>query len=529
MPLERLQKIISAAGIASRRAAEELITTGRVEVNGKMVTELGAKADVETDEIRVNGSVLHAAKQQMYLVMHKPKGYVTTVSDPEGRPTVMDLLPPDCPRVYPIGRLDYLTEGILLFTNDGELAYKLMHASSKVPKTYLVKVSGEPTEEDVDRLRHGVRIARRRDPKDGGGHVKTAPAQIEWVRHADNPWLQVTLIEGKNRQIRKMFEEIGHHIEKIRRIQYGPLELDLEPGALRSLKPQEVTELKIAAGLIKGIAPAATRAKKSARAESGPSEESGVAQGTEARDARKRPIFERKKPSRSEDSDKAERPARSSERAQRPGARGNYAFGVRKDSDDRRSSRGAGTGERRSYRPRTDGDERRPSRPAGDRGERSYFRPRRDDDSAPRTSDRGDRPFRPRTEGGERRPSRPVGERGDRPFRPRTESGDRRPSRPAGDRPFRPRAEGDRPPRQDRGDRPFRPRTEGADRRPSRPVGERGGRPFRPRRDDDRPPRREGSRDRPLRPRTEEGDRRPSRPAGDRPFRPRRDDDRPPR
>src|SRR5436853_7102262 len=152
MPSERLQKIIAAAGIACRRSAEKLITSGAVSVNGTMVTELGSKADPEHDHIRVNGKLLHGAERQVYLLMNKPKGYVTTVSDPEGRPTVMDLLSGVKGRVYPIGRLDYASEGLLLLTNDGTLAEKLMKAASHVPKTYLVKISGKPEESDLEKL-----------------------------------------------------------------------------------------------------------------------------------------------------------------------------------------------------------------------------------------------------------------------------------------------------------------------------------------------------------------------------------------
>src|SRR5437868_8079302 len=155
MPVERLQKIISAAGIASRRRAEQLISGGLVSVNGQVVTELGSKADPERDHIRVNGKLLHGAQRQAYLVMNKPKGYVTTVSDPEGRPTVMDLLRGVSTRVYPVGRLDYGSEGLLLLTNDGELANSLMKAASHVPKTYVVKVAGIPSEEELARLRKG--------------------------------------------------------------------------------------------------------------------------------------------------------------------------------------------------------------------------------------------------------------------------------------------------------------------------------------------------------------------------------------
>jgi 23S rRNA pseudouridine2605 synthase len=249
MPEERLQKIIAAHGIASRRKAEELISSGAVSLNGKTVTELGTKADPARDHIRVNGKLLESrassAQEKLYFVLNKPKGYVTTLSDPEHRATVMDLLPPlRGTRVFPVGRLDYLSEGLLLLTNDGDLAHKLTHASSNVRKTYLVKVSGHPTEEGIARLRRGVSItAAGLNSK----RVKTSPAEIRITRNAENPWYEVTLIEGRNRQIRKMFEEIGHHVEKIRRVGYGPLKLDVEPGAVRKLTPREVQQLRKAA------------------------------------------------------------------------------------------------------------------------------------------------------------------------------------------------------------------------------------------------------------------------------------------
>jgi 23S rRNA pseudouridine2605 synthase len=305
MPPERLQKIIAAAGVASRRAAEKMIESGLVEVNGKTVTELGSKADPEHDHIRVNGKLLHGSEQHVYVLMNKPKGYVTTVSDPEGRPTVMDLLRGIRARVYPIGRLDYASEGLLLLTNDGELAHLLMKAASHVPKVYLVKVAGVPDETGLQRLRRGLMIPEARnfrsarsrfaptknagdaegksrpgskgsvqpsgnesesestspDASDrdkgnsntknrraAGPRVKTAPAQIRLVRQAENPWYEVTLTEGKNRQLRKMFEEIGHHVEKIKRVKYGPLTLDVHPGEFRRLSIGEIAKLKSAAG-----------------------------------------------------------------------------------------------------------------------------------------------------------------------------------------------------------------------------------------------------------------------------------------
>lgn len=239
MPAERLQKIIASAGIASRRKAEQLISGGLVSVNGQVVTELGSKADPERDHIRVNGKLLHGAERHVYLLMNKPKGCVTTVRDPEGRPTVMDLLHGVGARVYPVGRLDYASEGLLLLTNDGDFADRLMKAASHVPKTYMVKVAGSPPAEALERLRAGISI-----PTERGKRVRTAPAKIHVIRQSANPWYEVTLTEGRNRQIRRMFEEIGHHVEKIKRVRYGPLELDVHPGEFRRLTPAEVGRLK---------------------------------------------------------------------------------------------------------------------------------------------------------------------------------------------------------------------------------------------------------------------------------------------
>ena len=235
---------MAASGIASRRKAEEIIAAGRVALNGKVVTELGTKADPERDEICVDGKLLEKAERLVYYLVNKPKGYVTTVSDPEGRPTLMDLLPQGKrgERVYPVGRLDYASEGLLLMTNDGTLAAKLMKADSHVPKTYRVKVSGKPDEKAISRLRAGVTIGLA-----DGRRVKTSPAKIRLAEDGANPWYEVVLIEGRNRQIRRMFEEVGHHVEKIKRVQLGPLVLDVEPGKLRELTRKEVEELKRAA------------------------------------------------------------------------------------------------------------------------------------------------------------------------------------------------------------------------------------------------------------------------------------------
>jgi 23S rRNA pseudouridine2605 synthase len=243
---QRLQKIVAAAGITSRRKAEELITSGRVQVNGQKVTELGSKADPERDHIRVDGKLLKKPEKFRYFMLNKPKGVVTTVSDPEGRPTVMKFFSRAGARVFPVGRLDYQSEGLLLMTNDGELANVLTSAASKVEKTYLVKVSGKPTEAELEQLRRGVMIERgRRGEREG--RVMTQPASISLVRDTDNPWYEVILTEGKNREIRKMFEEVGHFVEKVRRVGFGPLILDVKPGEMRELDEAEIAKLRRAA------------------------------------------------------------------------------------------------------------------------------------------------------------------------------------------------------------------------------------------------------------------------------------------
>jgi 23S rRNA pseudouridine2605 synthase len=239
MATERLQKIMAACGVASRRKAEEMIASGRVTLNGAVVTELGTKADAERDQISVDGKPLKGPERLLYFLLHKPKGYVTTVSDPEGRLTVIELMK-RCPeRVYPVGRLDYASEGLLLMTNDGVLAQKLMKAGSHVPKTYLVKISGKPGEKDLNRLRVGITIEL-----EDGKRVKTSPAKIRLVEGGANPWYEVILIEGRNRQIRRMFQRVGYNVEKIRRVRLGPLVLDVPPGKFRPLTEGEVEQLK---------------------------------------------------------------------------------------------------------------------------------------------------------------------------------------------------------------------------------------------------------------------------------------------
>ena len=252
---ERLQKILAAAGLASRRKAEQLIAAGVVSVNGQVITEPGTKADPRIDEIRVDGKLLHGPERHVYLAIYKPKGHMTTVSDPEGRPTVMDLLKGVEERVFPVGRLDYMSEGVLLLTNDGDLMAQLTKAGSHVAKTYMVKVSGKPTDEALDKLRNGIMLPPEpgltgaRGKKQPGVErrsfaVLTQPATIQLAVDQENPWFEVTLTEGRNRQLRRMFEQVGHHIEKIKRVRYASLTLDLEPGEFRHLTPKEVNQLR---------------------------------------------------------------------------------------------------------------------------------------------------------------------------------------------------------------------------------------------------------------------------------------------
>jgi 23S rRNA pseudouridine2605 synthase len=278
MPLERLQKILAAAGVASRRKSEELITSGRVEVNGQIVSELGAKADAAQDRIRVDGKPLRAAESKRVLMLNKPKGYVSTTSDPERRPTVLDLIKDaKTQRLYPIGRLDFHSEGLLLLTNDGELAEQLTRASSHVSKLYLVKISGKPDNAALDRLRKGVKLpprpiydsAGKIIPGKAEPGVTTAPARIELFKDAPNPWYEVTLIEGRNRQIRRMFEEIGHHVEKIKRVRYGPLELNVHPGEYRELTNEEVSRLRPTVGGRRASAKSSEQRRAASRSEQG--------------------------------------------------------------------------------------------------------------------------------------------------------------------------------------------------------------------------------------------------------------------
>jgi 23S rRNA pseudouridine2605 synthase len=236
--MQRLQKVLSQAGIASRRAAERLIAEGRVTLNGSTVREMGVKADPSVDDIRVDGRRVKSAARPRYLLLNKPKGFVTTRSDPQRRPTVIDLVSGVREYVYPVGRLDYDSEGLLLLTNDGDLAAKLTHPRHGVERTYEARVAGMPDGEALDRLRRGI-------PLDGH---RTLPAKVVLVhekRRDGNGLLRITIREGRNRQVRRMCEAVGHPVQSLRRVRFGPLEgRGLGVGEWRELTSEEVEKLK---------------------------------------------------------------------------------------------------------------------------------------------------------------------------------------------------------------------------------------------------------------------------------------------
>ncbi len=242
--MERLQKVLSTAGVASRRASEELIRQGRVSVNGVVVSTLGTKADPHRDEIRVDGRRIKTSAPLRYLLVNKPRGYVTTRRDPQRRRTVMDLLPRHSAYLYPVGRLDFDSEGLLILTNDGELAAALTHPRHEVERVYRVEVTGTPDARSLERLSRGIVL-------DG---TRTAPAKITVLfsetEHGSDAMLLMTLREGRNRQVRRMCEAVGHPVKRLTRIRIGPLtDKGLRVGQVRELTPAEVRSLKRAVQL----------------------------------------------------------------------------------------------------------------------------------------------------------------------------------------------------------------------------------------------------------------------------------------
>jgi len=232
---KRLQKILSETGIASRRKAEELILEGRITVNGRIAT-IGMKADPDRDHIKVNGKLLLRTVPKVYIMLNKPRGIVTSLHDPEGRPTVIDLLKGVKYRVFPVGRLDYDSEGLILLTNDGDFAHAVLHPSKKISKTYRVKIKGDLEEEDIEKLEKGIRL----------GDGMTSPAKVRRIKKTENNlWLEMIIYEGKKRQIRRMLEKIGHPVLKLKRTRINGLELgELEPGRYRYLTHEEINKIK---------------------------------------------------------------------------------------------------------------------------------------------------------------------------------------------------------------------------------------------------------------------------------------------
>ncbi|MGM9558750.1 pseudouridine synthase [Anaerovibrio slackiae] len=244
--MERLQKIISKAGAASRREAERLILAGRVTLNGRVVTELGTQADGEQDVIAIDGASISAPKQKLYFLLNKPKRCISAVRDDRGRRTVIDLLPEVEEYIYPVGRLDYDTEGLLLLTNDGDLMNGLLHPRYEIEKTYIAKAQGVVTGEDIKKLCRGIML------EDG----MTAPARAKLLERADNgSWcrVQLTIHEGRNRQVRRMLQAIGHRVHELKRVAFAGLTLEGVPrGGYRSLTGEEVARLKKIAGTAAG-------------------------------------------------------------------------------------------------------------------------------------------------------------------------------------------------------------------------------------------------------------------------------------
>lgn len=236
---QRLQKLLAAAGVCSRREAERLIELGEVTVNGERVARQGTKADPETDRIEVSGRRVGDRRPHLYVALHKPRGYVTTLRDPEGRKTIVELVSVVKERLFPIGRLDYNAEGLLLMTNDGDLAYALMRPGG-VPKTYKVKVKGSPSPEALDSIRRGLVLE---------GH-RLLPVKVKRLGHGENSWLLLTLVEGRQNQIVNMMQAIGHPVRRLRRLSVGPVHLgSLPAGRWRALESVEIQALRTAAGL----------------------------------------------------------------------------------------------------------------------------------------------------------------------------------------------------------------------------------------------------------------------------------------
>ncbi|WP_224240759.1 pseudouridine synthase [Hyalangium gracile] len=551
MAAERLQKYLARAGVASRRHAEELITAGRVKVNNETVTELGSRVEPGTDLVMVDGKLVTPPENTSYYLLYKPAGVVTTLSDPQGRPTVASYVEEAGKRLFPVGRLDYDAEGALLFTDDGALAHKLTHPSFQVPRTYLAKVKGSPDTATLEKLRGGVRL------EDG----MATPLSVEVFEQAErNTWLKIVVAEGRPHLIKRLCAAVGHPVVRLYRPAYAGVGVGgLRPGELRPLTNSEVRLLQDVAearmappeGAI-GLPP-----RRHGRSAPGFMEADDGGEDFEPEVERPEPVVV-KLPRAQEVPEgmrpaAAGRPARAAGKGRSEGGTGLARFGRGRteggDRPQRKEWKPRGEDgerpQRREWKPRAEGE--RPARKEwkpraeGERPARKEWKPRAEGERPARkewkSRDGGDRPARkewkPRAEGerSERREWKPRGEGAGRPerreWKPRGE-GERparkewKPRGEAGDRPerreWKPRGEGDRParkewkPRGEAGARPerreWKPRGEGAgrpERREWKPRGEGAGRPerreWKPRDEGDRPARKE------WKPRGEGGDR----------------------
>jgi len=268
---ERLQKILARAGFASRRGAEQLMLEGRVTVNREVARELGTKADLDSDDVRVDDVRVKAPRAPVYLVLNKPRGCLTTRKDPEGRPTVMDLVP-KVAGLFPVGRLDVTTEGLILLTNDGAFAERVSHPRYEVPRVYHAKVHRVPDPETLDRLRRGVRVE--------GDYMAVDRARV--IEAENNAWVEVALHEGKQHEVKRLLQAVGHPVSKLRRVSFGPVTVKgLEPGQFRSLTPEEV------AGLLRGEGSPVGPGRRPRRRRPGPKPRRG-APGRDARGRERR-------------------------------------------------------------------------------------------------------------------------------------------------------------------------------------------------------------------------------------------------
>jgi len=286
MELERLQKIIAHAGFASRREAETMIREGRVTVNGQVVTELGSRADASRDHIKVDGKLITHAEPHRYILLYKPKEVMTTVEDPQGRRTVIDLVRGIRERIYPVGRLDFHSEGLVLLTNDGELAFKVSHPTHGSVKTYHVKVRGVPEQRLIDKLQRGITIDNKR----------TLPCEIVRVKTTGrtddegNSWFEVKLREGRTQQIRKMFKAIGHPVSKLKRVAIGPIrDPKLTAGVWRELSKQEVKMLATLQDSKKPAAKRRTTTRPAKRATAATTRKKSATKAKSASSSKKKP------------------------------------------------------------------------------------------------------------------------------------------------------------------------------------------------------------------------------------------------